>query len=433
MGDPSSPANEPGVSVSHKSTAAAGQVKLLHSVIDALSGKLDIGRIVERVAELVTSLAGADVCFVHLLDEQRRELVLAGGTPPFDELAGSIRLALGEGVAGWVGLHGEPAVVPDKWTDSRYRYIPALRGEDFASLVSVPMMRGSRVVGVLNVHSKLPKEFSPSDVALLSDVASLLAGGVENALLYSSLEARERELEQFTAKTIDAQEAERTRLAGEIHDGISQCLISLGYRLDAALFDLSDHASVAVELSAAKSLLSQTLEEVRTAISGLRPRVLDDMGIGAALSSLAASVPQPEVSVEITAVVEEAHVQTALYRIAQEAVQNVLKHACASQITIWLGAVGDDVVLEVSDDGCGFAAGGERSVGYGLLSMRERAELLGGTLEVASRVGEGTTVRVTIPLGQQGRLEPDQHLGGTPQWFFTASTLFAGVTSRLHL
>jgi two-component system, NarL family, sensor kinase len=89
---------------------------------------------------LVTEATASDVCFVHVLDDERQRLVLMGATPPFTSLSGTVELALGEGVAGWVALHAEPAVVPDKWKDDRYVYIPALRGEDYESLVSVPLM-----------------------------------------------------------------------------------------------------------------------------------------------------------------------------------------------------------------------------------------------------------------------------------------------------
>ena len=135
-----------------------------------------------------------------------------------------------------MALHAEPAIVPDKWNDDRYRYIPALRGEDFASMVSVPMMipRGRRVVGVLNLHSREPRNFGPYDLALLTQVANLMARTIENSRLYHRLAQREEMLETFATRIIEAQEQERRRLAGDIHDGISQRLVSLWYHLLAA-------------------------------------------------------------------------------------------------------------------------------------------------------------------------------------------------------
>ncbi|MGH9150378.1 MAG: GAF domain-containing protein, partial [Acidimicrobiales bacterium] len=212
-------------------TAGAGQATI-RRIIELTSTDLDVAQVARRVPALVTEASGSDVCFVHLVDGGGRRLVLAGATPPFDELVGTIELAMGEGVAGWVAEQARPAVVPDKWADRRYRYIPALRGEDFASLVSVPMVtRRGRVVGALNVHSRQPRAYDDDDVALLSQVATVIAGAVENAQLYQRLAEREEQLARFAAQTVDATERERHRLAGDIHDGISQRLVSLWYHL----------------------------------------------------------------------------------------------------------------------------------------------------------------------------------------------------------
>ena len=168
------------------------------------SADLDVHEVSQRVAALVTAATSSDVCFVHLVDEDLRRVVLAGATPPFDELVGSIQLALGEGIAGWVAKHAQPAVVPDKWKDSRYRYIPELRGEEFASMVSVPMLVRGRVVGVLNVHSRAPRNYGDGDLVLLTQVANLMARAIENARLYRRLAEREETLERFATSTVEA-------------------------------------------------------------------------------------------------------------------------------------------------------------------------------------------------------------------------------------
>ena len=130
----------------------------------------------KQVAVVVTESTASDVCFVHVLDETRQRLVLMGATPPFSSLSGTVELELGEGVAGWVALNAEPAIVPDKWKDDRYVYIPALRGEDYESLVSVPLLdRGQRVVGVINVHASKPRRYGEHDVDLLTQVGNLMA------------------------------------------------------------------------------------------------------------------------------------------------------------------------------------------------------------------------------------------------------------------
>ncbi|MDQ3641397.1 MAG: GAF domain-containing sensor histidine kinase [Actinomycetota bacterium] len=359
----------------------------------------------QRVAALVTAATDSDVCFVHLVDDELHRVVLAGATPPFDEQVGSVQLALGEGIAGWVAKHARPAVVPDKWKDSRYRYIPELRGQDFTSMVSVPMLARGRVVGVLNVHSRAARDYGDEDLVLLSQVANLIAGAIENARLYRRLAEREEMLERFASRTVEAQELERRRLAGEIHDGISQRLVSLWYHLlaaeDAVGAPAADADVVRRELGTAKELATEALAEARGAITGLRPFVLDDLGLGPGLESLARTLTGLEVDVDVEPVVLPPHAEVALYRIAQEALQNVVKHASATTVRVRLTSGGEGVRLIVTDDGLGFdedsIAGAEQRHSYGLVGIRERAELIGASLRLASRPGTGTTVEVVVP------------------------------------
>jgi signal transduction histidine kinase len=367
------------------------------------SSDLNLREVAEQVAVVVTESTASDVCFVHVLDETRQRLVLMGATPPFSGLSGTVELELGEGVAGWVALNAEPAIVPDKWKDDRYVYIPALRGEDYESLVSVPLLgRGQRVVGVINVHSQKPRRYGEHDVALLAQVGNLMARTIENARLYERLAEREQTLEQFAARVVDAQEMERRHLAGEIHDGISQRLISLWYHLQAADAFAVDAAVVSHELGMAKDLTSAALDEARRAIAGLRPSVLDDLGLGPSLESLAHTVAGPEVEVDIAPCRLPAHVEVALYRIAQEALQNVMKHASAERVTMRLSTLNGSVHLVVEDDGRGFrpaevSRNHSGSPSYGLVGMRERAELVGAALQVTSKPGSGTRVQVELP------------------------------------
>jgi two-component system NarL family sensor kinase len=389
------------------------EAKLLSRVIDTISAGLDLDRILQGVARLVTETTDTDVCFVHLLDEPGTRLQLRGATPPFDGLVGKIELSLGEGVSGWVALHGEPAVLVDrKADDPRYRYFPALRGEDYASMVSVPVVTPlGHLVGVLNVHTKARREFTEPDVELLRSVAGLVAGAIENARLHSRLAEREEALERFAEQMVEWQEHEGRRLAGEIHDGISQRIVSLFFHLSAAADAIPDEPDVAAQqVARAQDLAAAALDETRSAIAGLRPPVLDDLGLAASLESLGRSFPQLDVQVEAASCRIAEHMETAVYRTAQEALQNVVKHAQARTVRVHLSVQDSRVLLEVCDDGQGLAAavlGKARDsagpTGFGLSGMRERAELLGGKLQLSSSPGRGTTVRLVLPLTAAGQ------------------------------
>ncbi|HEX9359143.1 MAG TPA: sensor histidine kinase, partial [Streptosporangiaceae bacterium] len=218
----------------------------------------------------------------------------------------------------------------------------------------------------------------------------------------------EEALERFVARTVHLQESERRRLAGEIHDGISQRIVSLFFHLSAAADAIPGAPAVAAEqVARAQELAAAALDETRSAIAGLRPPVLDDLGLAASLESLGHSFPTLDVRVEAAGLSMAEHAETAVYRTAQEALQNAAKHAGAQSVRVRLHRQKDRVVLEVADDGTGFdvaadpAAGAAVTAGgpsgFGLSGMRERAELLGGRLELTSSPGRGTTVRLTIP------------------------------------
>jgi two-component system, NarL family, sensor kinase len=385
----------------------AREARLLARIVETISARLDLDEILQGIAALITETTRTDVCFVYLLDEAGERLVLCGATPPFHRLAGQVELKMGEGVTGWVAAHGRPAViVEDKLSDRRYKHIPALGREDFTSLASVPILsQPHRLVGVLNVHTRQRREFTDADVQLLGWMAGLMAGSIENARLHRMLAQREKAMERFAERIVLAQETERRRLAGEIHDGISQRVVSLCFHLSAAADAVVTAPEVAArEIAAAQVLAEAALDETRFAIAGLHPPVLDDLGLAASLESLARSIPQLEVHADAQPCELPAHVATAVYRIAQEALANVVKHAEARSARLRLLTSGGTITLEVEDDGQGFTAASSATTrsqpgpaGYGLPGMRERAELLGGTLEVKSCPGQGTLLRLRFP------------------------------------
>jgi two-component system, NarL family, sensor kinase len=378
---------------------------LLIGIIEAISAGPALEPLAARVAGLIVEATSTDVCFVHVLDDGGGALTLTGATPPFDDCAGKIRLPVGEGVSGWVAAHRSPAVIPsEKEADPRYRYFPELGGRSYTSMVSVPMESGlTGLVGVLNVHTRARREFTERDVRLLVSIGRLVAGAVHQARLHRRLAAREQAAERFAEQVIAAQEAERRRLAGDIHDGITQRLVSLAYHLDAAANAVRRNGEVAErELDRARDLTDLTLLEAHAALAGLRPPVLEDLGLADALASLARSIAQPPVSVTADDWRLPEHMEIALYRIAQEALQNVVKHAGAGAARVELRCDASRALLRVSDDGRGFDAAARTddsaSSSYGLRSMAERAELIGGRLSVTSRPGVGTTVTATVPL-----------------------------------
>jgi signal transduction histidine kinase len=400
------------------------ELALLRELIQAASSGPGVEPLAEAAARMITTATATDVCFVHVLDDTERSLTLTGATPPFDREVGKIRLPLGHGVSGWVASNREPVVIiEDKESDPRYMPFESLRGSDFTSMVSVPMETDpGGLVGVLNVHTVRRREFTSRDVELLLVIGQLIAGAMHQARLHRQLVARERAHENFVEQVLEAQEIERRRLAGDIHDGISQRLVTLSYRLDAASRAVGDGrddiATAAEQLTLARELVALTLGEARAAIGGLRPPVLDDLGLAGGLASLARSIPQVDVDVDVADTRLPDHIEIALYRIAQECLQNVVKHAKASNARLTFGVSSDDsgdtARLEIIDNGVGFDTfenplGGDEMGGYGLLSMAERTEIAGGRLNIRSRPGSGTAVTATIPLPSPSPLPREEN------------------------
>jgi two-component system, NarL family, sensor kinase len=380
--------------------------QLLVGIIEAISASPEVGPLAANTARLIVAATATDVCFVHVLDDTGTSLTLAGATPPLDSQVGKIRLGLGEGVTGWVASHRQPVVIAEnKEADPRYLYFPELHGREFISMASVPMACApGGLVGVLNVHNRSHRDFTDRDIRLLTSIGSLVAGALHQARLRRQLAVRNRAHDQFVEHVITVQEAERRRLAADMHDGISQRLLSLAFHLDAAADALTVTPEFAAQqLERARELVDLTLDEARAAIFDLRPPVLDDLGLADGLTSLARSIPSVAVTVDADEFSLPEHVEIALYRIAQEALQNVVKHSGATRAELELRSEPGVALMRVTDHGSGFDRGevSARDLGqsgYGLRSMTERAELVGGRLELRSSQGRGTTISVRVPI-----------------------------------
>ena len=223
-------------------------------------------------------------------------------------------------------------------------------------------------------------------------------------LLLDELVADRARIRRLASEVIRAGDAERARLAHELHDSTAQTISAVVMQLAAAARDSSD-PGLAARLAAIKAAALDALEEVRLLSITVHPRVLDDLGLPAALNHLARESGLRaglEVGVEAPPAAPTLPRDRAsvLYRVAQEAVANALRHGAPSRVRIRLDVAEHAAMLEVTDDGSGFnaAATAHDAPGLGIFSMRERAALVGGSFELVSRPGDGTRVRVTVPI-----------------------------------
>ncbi len=237
----------------------------------------------------------------------------------------------------------------------------------------------------------------------LADRDMARVGTTLNTLLDRLTEDRAR-VRRLAAQVISAQDEERSRVARELHDSTAQILTAVMLQLSAAARE-ADSPLLAERIATLRELAGEALEEVRTLSHTMHPRVLDDLGFVAALEWLGRQTrSQSEIDVALreegTAEAIPAPLASVLYRVAQEALRNAVRHAAAHRVELLLRYEPGRVVLEVADDGTGFDVrrAEERRPGMGLFSMRERVALVNGELVVTSARGRGTRVVAMVPL-----------------------------------
>jgi signal transduction histidine kinase len=256
----------------------------------------------------------------------------------------------------------------------------------------VPIRAKGEVLGVLSVVGAVGQQFSREEVTLLDTIADQIGVAVENARLY-------QKAEQLAVMK------ERSRLARELHDSVTQALYSMTLLAEAGqrLVATGNLERVESYLARLGEAAQQALKEMRLLVHELRPPVLEKEGLVGALQQRLDAVEGRsgvETRLRVEGVLElPALVEEELYRIAQEALNNALKHAAATLVTIHIRADDQDVELEVVDNGAGFNPDTvSHRGGVGLASMRERAEGLDGSFTILSAPGEGTRVKITLPL-----------------------------------
>lgn len=270
-----------------------------------------------------------------------------------------------------------------------------------------------RMVGALCVAFPASRVFGQENLHLLSAIGQQMGIALENSKLWEELQQKEQIRSELLARSLQAQEGERKRIARELHDATGQSLNAILFGLKAmesALESDTPHARMLV--ARLKSSASDTVRELQSIIYDLRPSILDDLGLVPALHWYAESRLEANgVRVRWDFSDEEhrlpAEIESALFRIGQETITNIRKYANATEVGFRLSFRLDQVTLQVVDNGEGFDVGSvlsqrlEDGRGLGLLGMRERAELLGGDLEIESSIGRGTRVQVKLPVTLQ--------------------------------
>jgi signal transduction histidine kinase len=362
------------------------------AIARAVGGETELERILELVVKRGRALMEAHDVLIMLRDGDELVIAAGAGHVQVDEEG---RLPLAGSTAGQVLAEGRSRRIADA---AHELLIPPERlGLDHASTaLLVPLVYRGQGLGVLAAFDRLDGDgaFSREDEQLLEAFAAQAATAVATA---KSVEADRRR------RSMAAAEAERHRWARELHDETLQALGGLKVLLSSAA-RLDDPEAMRSAMRDATRQLSGDIESLRSLIAELRPPALDQLGLAAALTSLAqrtAAANGLEIHAEVQLGEDQrlaSELETTVYRIVQESLTNVVKHARAASVELRVSCDGPELEVCVADDGIGFDPEGAHAAGFGLAGMRERVELAGGELSVLPGAVAGTTVQARLPL-----------------------------------
>jgi two-component system, NarL family, sensor kinase len=376
------------------------ELSVLNEIARELNRSVELGEALGFTLSQVAELLGLRTAWIWLIDDSSPEPYLAAARNLPPALADDPRRMDGSGYCYCLDTYKrgdlEGAANVNVLICSRLDGLVDGTG-GLRYHASIPLYAGEKKLGVMNVASPQWRGLAPEDLQLLSTVGDLLAIAVERARLFDR------------SARLGAVE-ERNRLAREIHDTLAQGLTATGLQLESAeaLLDESGAERAREPLRRALSLTRSNLDEARRSVLDLRAAPLEGRSLPEALKTLVDRwEAETDVATRFRAVNGSRplspRVEVALYRVCQEALTNIASHACATRVTVRLVATPESVQLLIQDDGRGFDPSSVAEDRHGIVGMRERVEILGGSLKVESEPGEGARVEVSVPLeGLQG-------------------------------
>jgi len=365
----------------------------LHAVDEAISTAIHPDEVLAVIARESVRVTGGSSALVTLLTADNRQFVRATSGTGMEKYVG-LELPMEGNLTSLVLQTGLPHVSRNPEQDPRLNQ-DLVRDGHWRDVIEAPIRTKDRTLGVLVVASQQPARFDEQHMRLLTLLANQAGRLIEN----SELHAKAREVAVLE---------ERNRLARELHDSVTQVLFGLTLNLESAASVLSRNPEKAASLvTRSKEMAAEALAEMRSLIFELRPAALQEKGLAMALSNHVNLFRRRHgIDVSLTLEGDERlppDAEFALYRVAQEALNNVAKHSRAQHVRVRLKLQPDEARLEVCDDGIGFDPNaGTRGGSFGMIGMRERLSEVKGFLEVESMPGRGTCIRGRIPLATGG-------------------------------
>jgi signal transduction histidine kinase len=370
----------------------------LLSVLDAELNTQGVAALLDQILRISRDTFRATVG-VLLLREEKNELRVQASIGLDDELDEDIVIPLGRGFTGTIAQTGEAAILSDL-SVSDGLLNPALRTRAKA-LWGVPLKTGGEVIGVLVIGFNKPYQWLPTEHELLRAIAERSALAIERARITEAVRERETRIAELSAHLLRVQEEERKRISRELHDETGQALMVI--RLYLGMLESSAGTRARGKIRETLGVVDRTIEGIRRIIGRLSPLVLQELGLIAAVRKEAKDFAK-NTGVKARVAVSEnvgrlaPECEAAIYRVVQEALHNVAKHAQAKAVNIQMGRESASVRVLIEDDGQGMTKStGFSGRSFGLAGMRERIGMLGGAVTVTSVKGKGTKIEVIVP------------------------------------
>jgi signal transduction histidine kinase len=373
-------------------------------LLDAELASSDLVALLSKVLDITTQTFQASVGIILLRDTESGALRISSSVGMDMELPEDFKIELGSGFSGKIAVSGEPGMLLDTNVDTGALQ-PMIRMKA-KSLWGVPLKADGETIGVMVIGFPKPYEWLPTERELMRAIGDRTALAIERARMTDALREREQRIAELSGHLLRVQEEERKRISRELHDETGQALMVI--RLYLGMMEPSVSAkNIRGKIKETVDVVDRTIEGIRRIIGKLSPLVLQELGLVAAVRKEAKDFAR-NTGVKARVLISEdvgrmaSGTEQAIYRVVQEALHNVAKHAQAKNVTVQVERVDELMHVSIEDDGVGIQSKSHssRDQSFGLAGIKERIAMLGGTSRVISTKGKGTRIEISVPAGE---------------------------------
>jgi|SRR5579884_502533 len=388
---------------------------IMNEVSQSITKSLHLDQLLSSVANSLTRMIGASNCYIFSVDDKRNLLYGVAASDQRGDAVRKVELKMNENTLVALTVREQHSfMIENAPQDPRVtkKWIDLFKSR---SLLSVPLIIKERVIGVLLLdETRYFRQFTPEEIQKVVTLANHVSVAIENATLYQSVTKHMERLQTLSSAIVNIQEEERRRIAQELHDEAGQALTGIKMNLEWVEKELApSEKAIRERIDEVKTQVGKIMEELRRLSYDLRPAILDELGLVPTLRWYIEEYSKrtrTAVHLQTTGLQKRlsAKIEILLYRVIQEALTNVAKHAQAESVILSLEKKDVHVHLYITDDGKGFEVKRYFSSppmirrGLGILGMKERVELAGGTFFIDSDPGQGTRISIKVPIVKRG-------------------------------